>query len=195
LADDFQRADSGTVGNGWVEVETDSRTRIANGRLVFDAANDAFRPQIRHTFPAQSSGDLVWTFNLNFQRTGPENYYSFWMQLGQGSLMSTSDPMERGVGANLIWGSPSHGLTTHEGLGYVVDGKVTQLARVSGGNVPITVAVDLDRQTYSVSVGGQQVGNIPFTEPVSAIDTVRFFAHELDRVNFTLREIDSLVVR
>jgi hypothetical protein len=138
---------------------------------------------------------MTWTFNLNFQRTGPEEYYSFWMQLGAGALMSTNNPMQPGVAVNLIWGSPSHGLTTHEGLGYVVDGEVTQFARVSGGSVPITVVVDLDRQTYSVSVGDEQVANVPFTDHISTIDTVRFFAHELDRVNFTLREIDNLVVR
>ena len=108
---------------------------------------------------------MVWTFNLNFQRTGPENDYSFWMQLGEGASMSNTNPMEQGVAVNLIWGSPSHGLTTHEGLGYVVDGEVTQVATVSGGSVPITVLVDLDRQTYGVSVGDQQVANIPFAEP------------------------------
>ena len=143
--DDFQRADAGVVGNGWVEVESSSRTRIVNGRLVFNANNDSFRPLIRHAFPAQSSGDIVWTFSLNFQRTGPENDYSFWMQLGEGASMSNTNPIEQGVAVNLIWGSPSHGLglTGHEGLGYVVDGKVKQVATVSGGSVPITVRVDL----------------------------------------------------
>jgi thrombospondin type 3 repeat protein len=193
--DNFQRADSGTVGNGWVEVQSSSYTRISNERLVFNADNDSFRPLIRHDFPAQSSGDMVWTFTLNFQRTGPEEYYSFWMQLGAGALMSNNNPMEQGVAVNLIWGSPSHGLTTHEGLGYVVDGNVTQFAEVSGGSVPITVLVDLDGQTYSVNVGGQQVANVPFAEYISTIDTVRFFAHELSRVNFALREIDNVEVR
>jgi hypothetical protein len=134
--DDFQRADAGVVGNGWVEVESSSRTRIVNGRLVFNASNDAFRPLIRHTFPAQSAGEMVWTFNLNFQHTGPDNDYSFWMQLGEGALLSNTNPTEPGVAVNLIWGSPSHGLTTHEGPGYVVDGTVTQVATVSGGSVP-----------------------------------------------------------
>jgi Bacterial TSP3 repeat len=193
--DDFQRADADVVGNGWVEVESSSRTRIVSGRLVFNAANDAFRPLIRHAFPAQSSGEMVWTFNLNFQRTGADDDYSFWMQLGEGGLMSNTNPLEPGVAVNLIWGSPSHGLTTHEGLGYVVDGTVTQVTTVSGGNVPITVLVDLDRQTYGVGVGGQQVANIPFTEPISAIDTVRFFAHQLRRKNFTRREIDNVEVQ
>jgi Bacterial TSP3 repeat len=177
--DDFQRANASVVGNGGVEVESSSLTRIVNGRLVFNANDDSFRPLIRHAFPAQSSGGLVWTFNLNFQRTGPENDYSFWMQLGEGALMSNTNPMEQGVAVNLIWGSPSHGLMTHEGLGYVVDGTVTQVATVSGGSVPITVLVELDRQTFGVSVGGQQVANIPVTERISAIDTVRFFAHQL----------------
>ena len=157
--DDFQRANAGVVGNGWVEVESSSRTRIVNGRLVFDANNDSFRPLIRHAFPAQSSGDIVWTFNLNFQRTGPENDYSFWMQLGNGASMSDTNPMEQGVAVNLIWGSPSHGLTTHEGLGYVAGGTVKHVATVRGGSVPITVLVVLASRTYSVSVAGQQIAD------------------------------------
>jgi hypothetical protein len=55
--DDFQRANAGVVGNDWAEVESSSRTRIVNGKLVFNAANEAFRPLIRHTFPAQSAGE------------------------------------------------------------------------------------------------------------------------------------------
>jgi hypothetical protein len=166
------------VGNGWVEVESSSRTRIVNGKLVFNAANDAFRPLIRYTFPAQSSGVMEWTFTLDVQRTGPENDYSFWMQLGEGASMSDTNPMELGVAVNLIWGSPTYGLTTHEGLGYVVDGTVTQVATVRGGSVPVTVLVHLATRTYGVSVAGQQLADkIPLPEPLLAIDTVRFFAH------------------
>jgi hypothetical protein len=111
-------------------------------------------------------------------------------------LMSNTNPMEQGVAVNLIWGSPSHGLMTHEGLGYVVDGTVTQVATVIGGSVPITVQVNLHSQIYDVSVAGQQVAaGIAFTEPISAIDTVRFFAHQLSRANFTTREIDNVEVR
>jgi hypothetical protein len=125
------------------------------------------------------------------------------MQLGEGALMSDTDPMEHGVAVNLIWGSPGQGrsdnfpgLMTHEGLGYVADGAVTQIATVSSGKAAITVRVDLDRQTYSASVGGQQVAaNIPFAQQVSGIDMVRFFAHELNRENFAVREIDNVVVR
>jgi hypothetical protein len=138
---------------------------------------------------------MVWTFNLNFQRTGPDNEYSFWMPLGEGASLSNTNPTGPGVAVNLIWGSPSRGLATHEGLGYVVDGTVTQVATVNGGSVLVTVRVDLDRQTYGVSVAGQQAANISFTEPVSAVDTVRFFAHQLSRKHFTLREIDNVEIR
>jgi hypothetical protein len=57
---------------GWGE--SSSQTRIVNGRLVFDAVDDSFRPLIRHGFPVQTAAILTWTFNLNFQRTGPEGY-------------------------------------------------------------------------------------------------------------------------
>jgi hypothetical protein len=191
--DDFQRLDSGIVGNGWIEAESGSQVKISNGRLVFDAKDDSFRPLIHHNYLSQSSGIITWTFDLNFQRTGSEGTYSFWMQLGQESLMDTAAPMDKGIAVNLKWGGPNDGFSTHEGLGYVVDGLVTQVATVSGGNERITVSVDLDNNTYNVSIGGQEVTNIPLENNVS-IDTVRFFAHNLNLNNFAYREIDNVVI-
>jgi hypothetical protein len=115
------------------------------------------------------------------------------MQLGQESLMDTAAPMDKGIAVNLKWGGPNDGFNTHEGLGYVVDGLVTQVATVSGGNERITVSVDLDNNTYNVSIGGQEVTNIPLENNVS-IDTVRFFAHNLNLNNFAYREIDNVVI-
>ncbi|MEE9604495.1 MAG: hypothetical protein V3V70_02895, partial [Candidatus Scalindua sp.] len=191
--DSFQRLDSEVVGNGWIEIESSSLVKIKNGKLVFDAFDDSFRPLIYHTYLSQSSGIITWTFDFNFQRTGSEGMYSFWMQLGQGNLMNDTSPMEQGVAVNLKWGGPNNGLTTHEGLSYVVDGLVTQVATVSGGNERITVSLDLDSNTYNVSIGGQEVTNIPLENNVS-IDTVRFFAHNLNSNNFAYREIDNVVI-
>jgi hypothetical protein len=109
--------------------------------------------------------------------------------------MSNTNPMEPGVAVNLIWGSPSHGMVTHEGLGYVVDGTVTQVETVRGGSAPITVLVHLATRTYGVSVAGQQLADkIRLPEPLLAIDTVRFFAHQLSQQNYTRREIDNVEV-
>jgi hypothetical protein len=55
------------------------------------------------------------------------------------------------------------------------------------------VSLDLDSNTYNVSIGGQEVTGIPFENNVS-IDTVRFFAHNLNSNNFAYREIDNVVI-
>jgi hypothetical protein len=191
--DDFQRLDSAIVANNWVEIESNSLVKITNGRVVFDANDDQFTPLIRHLFTSQTSGTISWSFNLNFQRSGNEGTYSFWMQLGQGSLMNDTAPAEQGVAVNIKWGGPNTGLTNHEGLGYVVDGTVTEIATVSGGNTMVTVTVDLDSNVYSISVGGQQTANISFENNVS-IDTVRFFTDVLNMSNFAYREIDNVSI-
>ena len=194
ITEDFERTDSTTVGNGWIEVESGaSQTRVGGGKLVFDAADDSFRPLIYRSFPIQQAGLMMWSFDLNFQRTGSEKVYSFWMQLGQRSLMSDADPSHAGVAVNLKWGGPSVGLNTHEGLAYVLNGQVQQFATVSGIET-VTVVADLDQQFYSVAVGQQQVLEIPFDNTVS-IDTVRFFAHQLNRSNFALRELDNVTLQ
>ncbi len=190
--DDFDRPDADTVGNGWSEHETDSKTRIVAGNLVFDAMDDPIRPLIHHPVQPSSSGGVVWTFDVNFERTGSEGDYALRLQLGEGSQMSESNPEEQGVAVNLVWGGPSVGLTDHEGLGHVVGGAVSQMAVVSGERT-VTVSVDLDSGTYGVEVAGQSAQGIPLENPV-AIDTVRFFTDRLNSVNFASREIDAVAL-
>ncbi len=192
FADDFDRPDSDTVANGWVEHETASKTLVEAGVLKFDAADDPIRPLIQHPLQPSSSGGVVWTFDLNFERTGSEGVYSLRLQLGDGSQMSESSPEEVGVAVNLIWGGPSAGLTDHEGLGYVVGGAVSQLAVVSGERT-LTLRVDLDQGTYGVEIAGQSTEGIPLDNMVP-IDTVRFFADQLNFASFASREIDNVAV-
>ena len=193
FSDDFNRADNSVVGNGWIEVESSSTTKILNQKLVFDAMDDSYRPLIRHSFANQQSGSFTWSYHFNFKRTGAEGIYSFWMQLGNSSLMSDNSPEENGVAVNLIWGGTAAGLDTHEGFGYSVNGNVTQLTTLSGGSPSITVTVNLDSNTYDISVNGEQATQIPFENNVS-IDSVRFFANGLNQANFSLREIDNVSI-
>jgi hypothetical protein len=180
------------VGNNWIEVEDISQTIIANGKLVFEAHDDAFSPLIYNAFPSQISGVITWTFDLNFKRTGPETTYAFWMQLGEGSQMSEASPTESGIAINLKWGGPNQGLTTHEGLAYVINGSVSQIATVSGEQ-QVIVQIDLDSQTYIVTVGGQVTESVPF-ENIVPIDTVRFFADGLNQDNFASSEIGNVLI-
>ena len=189
--DDFTGEDSSVVGNGWIELETaNGKTSIQNSALVFDALDDPFRPLVQHAMPSRVSGAVTLTFELNFKRSGSEEVYAFWIQLGEQALMSDSSPTEAGVAVNLKWASPTEGVATHEGLGYVVDGTVTHVGTVSGREV-VGVSIDLDRQTYDVFVGDERVVEIPFEEQVS-IDAIRFFTNGIRSESFSSREIDNL---
>ncbi len=207
FADDFERPDSDHVGNDWQETESDSRLEAREGRLAVDARDDALRPIAARGFPAQKSGVVVWSFELDFQRTGGEKDYSFWMQLGEGAEMNaglgraTGEEMgeehararRRGVAVNLKWGGTRNGLETHEGLGVVVNGRVQQVATVSGPQT-VTVRADLDRRTYDVEVEGVRVAEgVAFDDDV-AIDTVRYFADRLNLENFAHRDVDNVTV-
>src|SRR5262245_24931349 len=104
LNDAFDRANSATVGNGWVETEaTGAAAGISNGQLVFiDTSDVVRRPMIVHSLPQTTSGLVVWEFQLNWSRTGSESAYSVYMQLGDGSQMS-ADSVDAGVAVNLVW--------------------------------------------------------------------------------------------
>ncbi len=192
FADLFDRQDSQALGNRWVEVESDSKVAVSDGTLLFDPKDDDLRPMTFHTFSAQSSGYVRWSFEMNFRRTGNERSYGIWMQLGNRKQMNETEPKETGVAVNLKWGGPDRGLLSHEGFGYVVDGEVTHVATVSGRQL-VTVEVDLDRQVYSLEVGGERVEGVPFENRVE-VDTVRFFADAVNGMNFESLRIDNVMV-
>jgi hypothetical protein len=65
LSDPFARANSASVGNGWIEIEaTGAAVGISNNRLTFvDTSDVVRRPMVVHTFAAAASGLLVWHNN------------------------------------------------------------------------------------------------------------------------------------
>src|SRR5262245_17541212 len=103
LNDAFDRANSATVGNGWVETEaTGAAAGISNGQLVFTDTSDVVRrPMVVHALPQTTSGLVVWEFQLNWSRTGNESAYAVHMQLGDGTRMS-ADSVDAGVAVNLV---------------------------------------------------------------------------------------------
>ena len=117
----FYRSDNDTVGNGWLETESGSgNAKISSNRLVFDTLDDLNVPVVVHTFSPQTSGLLNWTFIFNFERTGAEGTYEFWMQLGNNATFvspATSD--NTGVAVNLKWAGTNRGMNNDEGFGYV----------------------------------------------------------------------------
>jgi hypothetical protein len=193
FVDHFDRPDSEVVGNGWVEEEIVGQATLAQQSLTFDSIDESDRPLVRRSFATQGSGGLLWTFDLDFERTGLEGTYAFHLQLGDGAQMSDSQPNDLGVAVNLVWGGPNNGLSDHEALGYILDGSTTQLA-IASGRHSLALRVDLDGGVFDLELDGQTLAEgVPFENPV-ALDTIRFFADGLNAQNFQNRSIDDLEV-
>jgi hypothetical protein len=108
--DDFARADSTTIGNGWTETSTPAgnNVEIWNEQLNF-TYNNVFEPGLSNTFDRQTSGIIEWSFDWYFDRVGPSNeqIYLMFMQLGDSSVMNavptTVGTARTGAGVNLVW--------------------------------------------------------------------------------------------
>ncbi|RPI62384.1 MAG: hypothetical protein EHM50_04090, partial [Lysobacterales bacterium] len=192
FTDSFGRANSSSVGNGWVEVEAAGASiGLSGGRLTFADTSDAvLRPLVTHGFPEITSGSLTWEFELDWTRTGSESAYAVYMQLGDGAQMS-ADSRNAGVGVNLVWARIG---MQDQMLGYSRSGATTPLRQVVGP-ATIRVYVDLDALEYDIYVDGLPVrSEIPFDVPV-ALSSVRFFTDGVNEVNFSGRAFDSVSVR
>jgi FlaG/FlaF family flagellin (archaellin) len=203
LDDDFNRADSNTVGNGWNEIDSDpsAEARILNNRLDFNSADDAYQPLVYHPFSQETTGKIAWTFTFNFERTGSEGTYEVFMQLGQG-LTNAPAGDTAGVAVNLKWGGTNNGFSTHEGFGYYDGATVTQIGVVSGsgGDANIEVIADLDTKTFDLTITGPGLisgtgtaTGIPFDNNVN-IDTVMIYLNQVSESNFSNLEIDNVRV-
>jgi len=209
LDDDFNRVDSTTVGNGWVEIESDpdAEAQILTNRLDFDASDDNHEPLVYYTFPQETTGKIKWAFTFNFERTGGEGTYNVFMLLGQG-LTSAPAGETAGVAVNLMWGGTggAHPMPTHESFGYY-DGTPHQVAVVSGdagsnpgGDATIEVIADLDAKTFDVTISGAglvsgpgSATGIPFVNSVN-IDTIMIYLNALNDGNFGDLEIDNVKI-
>ncbi|NLG71742.1 MAG: hypothetical protein GX495_06855 [Chloroflexi bacterium] len=191
FSDNFERGNSSTLGNGWVEVEPEGgAVGLSGGRMCFTDTSDLIsRPIVRRSFTKATSGLLEWTFDFDWKRKNPEYQYRLLMQLGDSAQMS-DDSQHLGIGVHLLWegfGGP------HETLAARRAGVSTPLQVVSGP-AQVRVTADLDAHTYDVRVNGVLVGSgLPFDHEVD-IDTVRFMTHELAEQNFLGRCFDNLLI-
>ncbi|HSC29077.1 MAG TPA: Ig-like domain-containing protein, partial [Vicinamibacterales bacterium] len=193
LLDAFDRPDGPSVGNGWVELETNAGdVGIVSGALQFSVTADRVaRPMVRRAFTATAAGVLEWEFTFDWQRTGSEGSYRILMQLGDSTLFQ-DDAVDQGVGVNLAW-TAIGGI--HQQLGSRRDGTNTALGVVSG-LARIRVSIDLDARTYSVSVDDTMVGEgLPFEDLVGSLDAVRLFTDGMNEQNFAGRRFDDLSIR
>jgi hypothetical protein len=147
------------------------------------------RPQAQHSFQQVSNDLLLWQFAFDWQRTGNENNYQLFMQLGDGALMS-ADSQDAGVGVNLVWTSFGR---IQELLGYQAGGTRFSLVPVSGSAM-VSVLADVSAKTFQVSVNGALVGaNLPFDHGVS-LDSVRYFTDGLNEIYFSGGCFDDVLI-
>jgi hypothetical protein len=190
--DAFDRPDAASVGNGWVELETNAGdVEVVSGAVQFSVTADRVaRPMVRHAFTGTPAGALEWNFTFDWRRAGSEGVYRLFMQLGDSTLLQ-DNAIDQGVGVNLVW-TAIGGL--HQQLGSRHDGTNTALGTVSG-LARIKVSVDLDARTYAVSVNDVVVGQgLPFEDTVGSLDTIRFFTDGLNEQNFAGRRFDDVRV-
>jgi hypothetical protein len=187
LVENFTRTDAPAVGNGWTETEAGgSSTSIAAGALKFISDDTAANPLIVTTFPLQAAGKLEWTFDFNWTN-GTEVNWSFSMQLGK---------LGAGSAVNLIWGGGTAGAFTFPAvntLGTITNAALTARTPING-KTAIKVLVNLDTNTYDLTVGTQTFAAIPFDSDVD-IDSITFKADFLSTTKFLTSDIDTIRVK
>ena len=134
IADDFDRPDSDSIDNGWIEVETSgAQVGVQGNRLCFlDTSDIAIRPIAQVSFQQVTSGELEWSFDFDWARIVKEGTYRVFMQLGESALMSDSN-QNNGVGINLVWTNLN---SVHQTLAYRQAGVDTDLIMISGPSNP-----------------------------------------------------------
>jgi hypothetical protein len=122
---------------------------------------------------------------------GDEKVYELLMQVGNSSLMSTSDK-DIGTGINLIW-TYQDSVNTQR-IAYRKNGITNYLQTLSGPNT-LSITANLDNFTYALSINGVLVAqDIPFDNNVS-LNTIRFMTNQLNEVNFVGRSFDDVVIQ
>lgn len=197
FSETFTRSNSNTVGNSWTETEGSSSEAAINSNTLLFTPNDSSNlPIVKHTFTAATSTHLTWQFTFNWVRSGGEENYEVWMQLGNSATMvspGTSD--STGVAINLKWGSPSMGMTMHKGFGYVTgNGATTTTIQSLTGSKTILVTANLAYRTYDIAVNGTTVASgVAFDNNVS-IDAIRLYADGVSNGNFSSRSFDTITI-
>ncbi|MCJ7695082.1 MAG: DUF5060 domain-containing protein, partial [Anaerolineaceae bacterium] len=189
FSDAFDRPDSSSIGNEWVEVEaTGAEVGILDDRLCFlDTSDVPTRPLAQVDFQQVSDGELEWNFDFDWTRIAQEGTYRVFMQLGENALMNNYD-QNNGVGVNLVWTRIND---IHQTLGYR-QADVDTALRVVSGPTSFSVLVNLDTHTYQISLDGEVIQtDIPFDNQVN-IDTLRFFSDVLNDEFFSGRCFDNL---
>ncbi len=193
--DNFQRENSASLGsasygNSWSETETTGTVSISNAKMLFSPADEVNLPLTSNRFSKQTNGFLNLHFYFDFTRSGSDNDYEVYIQLGEADLMNDNSPLEDGVAVNLKWAGTAGGMSAEETFGYVNNSSATSLA-VASGEVKVEVQIDLDSNTYSLNVGGTTASAIPLENNVD-IDRIRIFTRNMNGSDFSSSSIDNI---
>ena len=206
FADDFNRADGDSVANGWVKtVEFGGDVILKDSAALFQPEDGDYEPRISHTFAEQTSGKFTASFRMDWRRDF-EEVWGLYMQLGSSKAfkekMSDDDHLNTGAAVNLVWGG-SWAINSEEFavFAHVAKGKFKKLANVNNNeaketiveNPIVTIEVDMDKKTYTVSLAGKTYKDLAFDNDLP-IDSIRFIAHKCRPDNFPHSSIDDVKI-
>lgn len=202
VSDDFNRANSATVGSGWTEIEGSPTglAEISNNTLRLNSTNETARPMVKRTFTKQTTGTMSWTFSFNYNRIGTEAGYFVRMQLGDSAIMNDASPNTAGTAVNLIWTGVSGGMPNEESFGVTTGTNTRTRVATVEGQVNVIIDVDLDNNGYRVRLNGPGVISpaspdalVPFNNNVD-IDEIRIFNDSLTDTSHSGRQFDNMVL-
>jgi len=190
----FNRADSSTVGVGWIEYDgiAGSNARILSDKLNLLSANGVYDTQAYHTLSGFSNRS-VWEFQWDFSRTGVETTYSMWMQLGKYSSMSNTSNTA-GASIYLDWtgttAARGPAASAHQMLRVWNGGSVTEIQVLSGSHL-IKFDMDLTAGSFAVYIDGSNKGTYAVYQKLSSYDCIRFVFEQVTPANFGSYNIDN----
>ncbi|HBC72255.1 MAG: hypothetical protein UX91_C0008G0003 [Candidatus Amesbacteria bacterium GW2011_GWB1_47_19] len=191
FSDAFTRANSGIVGNSWIEKENvNALVEVYNNQLYFSKTTDQVNlPFVKHTFTKVTTGQLIWSMDFNWTRTTTENTYRLFMQLGDSATLSDTD-QNTGVAISLVWENLNG---VQETLASRKGGVDTSITTITGAkNLKITM--DFSTHTYFVAVNDTVVkSGIPFSN-ILGVDTIRLFADALNEAYISGRTFDNITI-
>ena len=164
---------------------------------------EEFRPRIKHVFPIQTSGKFRASFHMDWVRES-EGSWGFYMQLGNSAemprLLIRKRDLSKGVAVNLLWGGGDFVDSRDRGsFGYCQDGKFKPLFVANNAQVKdsvvdnsvVTIDVDIDAATYSVTFNGKTYADLPFDNN-GPINTIRFITDGCSATGFSRSSIDDV---
>lgn len=199
--DNFDRTASSTVGSGWFEYETGgSDVRIASNLLVSTNVLDLYSVNspmdtiAEHAIQGISNtGKCIWEFGFVWDRDSAETTYEVYMQVGNGSMTTTSPWL--GVGPFISWtglGAATIGraASAHEMLRVFDDDQIPTEVEVVSGGANLTVEIDFSRGNLSLRRDGIFKGTYDFYQKLVTYDRIRFVSDQITATNIVKRGFD-----